>query len=101
MAVPPGAIRVDGSVQQSKLQSQPRPVYPALAKQARISGVVHLNALIGKDGSVKNLQVISGHPLLIQAALDAVKQWTYAPTLLNGQPVEVVTTIEVNFTLSE
>jgi TonB family protein len=99
--VPPGAIRVGGNQQQTKLVSQPKPVYPALAKQARISGVVHLNALIAKDGSVKNLSVISGHPLLIQAAMDAVTQWRYEPTLLNGDPVEVLTQIDVNFTLSQ
>jgi TonB family protein len=99
--VPPGAIRVGGNVQQVKLTSQPAPVYPPLAKQAHISGVVHLYALIGKDGAVTNLQVISGHPLLVQSAMEAVRQWTYQPTLLNGQPVEVVTQIDVNFTLSQ
>ena len=98
---PPGSIRVGGNVQQAKLTSQVTPVYPALAKQARISGVVHLNALIAKDGTIKDLSVISGHPLLIQAAIDAVRQWTYAQTLLNGDPVEVVTQIDVNFTLSQ
>lgn len=99
--VPPGAIRVGGNDQQSKLVSQPRPVYPALARQARIMGVVHLHALIGKDGTVKDLSVISGHPLLVQAAMDAVRQWTYEPTLLNGNPTEVFTQIDVNFTLSQ
>ena len=98
---PPGAIRVGGEIQQAKLTSQPKPVYPALAKQARISGVVHLYAVIGKDGTVKDLRVISGHPLLIQAAMEAVRQWTYQTTLLNGAPVDVVTQIDVNFTLSE
>jgi protein TonB len=63
--------------------------------------VVHLQALIGVDGAVKNLQVISGHPLLIPAAMEAVRQWTYQQTLLNGDPVEVLTQIDVNFTLSE
>ena len=94
-------ITIGGNVQQAKLISQPRPEYPALAKQARISGVVHLQALIGVDGAVKNLQVISGHPLLIPAAMEAVRQWTYQQTLLNGDPVEVLTQIDVNFTLSE
>jgi TonB family protein len=94
-------ITVGGNVQQAKLVNQPKPQYPPLAKQARISGVVHLQALIGVDGSVKNLQVISGHPLLIPAALEAVQQWVYQQTLLNGQPVEVLTQIDVNFTLSE
>jgi protein TonB len=99
--VTPQRIRVGGNVQQAKLVRQPRPVYPALAKQARISGVVKLNAIIGKDGTIQNLTVASGHPLLIPAALEAVKQWVYQPTLLNGEPVEVVTQIDVNFTLNQ
>ena len=77
-----------------------KPPYPPLVKQARIQGTVVLEAVISKQGSVENLRVISGHPLLIQAALDAVKQWKYKPTLLNGEPVEVVTTVTVNFNLS-
>jgi protein TonB len=76
-------------------------VYPPLAKEARISGVVRLNAIIGKDGTVQDLTIASGHPLLVPAAMEAVKQWVYQPTLLNGQAVEVVTQIEVNFTLSQ
>jgi periplasmic protein TonB len=99
--VTPQRIRVGGNVQLAKLVRQPKPLYPPLAKQARIQGVVHLNAIISKDGTIQNLSVISGHPLLIQSALDAVKQWVYAPTLLNGEPVEVVTQIDVNFTLSQ
>ncbi len=98
---PPQRIRVGGNVQQANLIRQPRPVYPPLAKQARIQGVVRLNAIIGKDGTIQNLTVASGHPLLVPAALEAVKQWLYKPTLLNGEPVEVVTTIDVNFTLSQ
>ena len=95
----PGRIRVGGNVQQTMLISQPRPVYPPLAKQARIQGVVRLNAIIAKDGTVANLTVVSGHPLLVPAALEAVKQWVYKTTLLNGEPVEVITVIDVNFTL--
>jgi protein TonB len=94
-------IRVGGNVQQAKLVRQPKPVYPPLAKQARIQGVVRLNAIISKDGTIQNLSVISGHPLLVPSAMEAVKQWVYAPTLLNGEPVEVVTQIDVNFTLSQ
>ena len=94
-------LTIGGNVQQAKLISQPRPVYPPLAKQARISGVVQFQALIGIDGAVKNLQVITGHPLLVAAATEAVQQWTYQQTLLNGQPVEVLTRIDVNFTLSD
>jgi protein TonB len=77
-----------------------QPQYPPLARQARVSGTVKLHAIIAKDGTVQELQVISGHPLLIQAALDAVRQWRYRPTLLNTEPVEVDTTIDVIFTLN-
>jgi protein TonB len=94
-------IRVGGNVQQARLINQPKPVYPPLAKQARIQGVVRFNAIIGKDGAIMNLQVVSGHPLLVPSALEAVRQWRYQPTLLNGEPVEVVTQIDVNFTLSQ
>jgi TonB family protein len=97
----PQRIRVGGNVQQAKLVQQPAPVYPPLAKEARISGVVRLNAIIGTDGAVQNLTVVSGHPLLVAAALDSVKQWVYAPTFLNGKAVEVVTQIDVNFELSQ
>ena len=94
-------FRVGGNVQHTKLISQPRPQYPVEAKQARIQGVVKLYAVIGKDGTVQNLNVISGHPLLAPAAVEAVKQWIYQPTLLNGNPVEVETEIDVNFTLAQ
>jgi protein TonB len=94
-------IRVGGQVQQANLIRQPKPVYPPLAKQARIQGVVRFNAIIGKDGTIQNLQLMSGHPLLVPAAQEAVKQWLYKPTLLNGEPVEVATVIDVNFTLSQ
>jgi len=94
-------IRIGGSVQQAKLIRQPHPVYPPLAKQARIQGTVKLSAIISKDGTIQHLEVISGHPLLVPAALEAVKQWVYQPTLLNGEPVEVITQIDVNFTLSQ
>jgi len=99
--VTPSRIRVGGQVQAAKLIRQPRPLYPPLAKQARVQGHVILNAIIGKDGTIQNLTVASGHPLLVPAALEAVKQWVYQPTLLNGDPVEVVTQIDVNFTLSQ
>jgi TonB family protein len=102
---PPGAVpqrvRVAREVQKAKLIQHPEPAYPPLALQARISGVVRLNAIIGKDGTVENLTLVSGHPLLVQPALDTVKQWVYAPTLLNGQAVEVATQVEVNFTLEQ
>ncbi len=90
---------VNGNVQQAKLLQQPAPEYPPLAKQARISGVVRLNAIIGKDGSVESLTVLSGHPLLVQAAMESAKQWVYQPTMVDGKPVAVVTQLEVNFQL--
>jgi outer membrane biosynthesis protein TonB len=97
----PQGIRVGGNVQAANLIRQVRPAYPPMAKQARIQGLVRFNALIGGDGLVKNLEVVSGHPLLVPPALDAVKQWVYKPTLLNGNPVDVITVIDVNFTLSD
>jgi periplasmic protein TonB len=95
----PTRIKLGGSVQEAKIISRPAPSYPALAKQARIQGAVVLHAIIDKDGNVTQLEVVSGHPLLVQAALQAVKQWRYQPTQLNGEPVEVDTTITVNFVL--
>lgn len=98
-AQPPQRVRVGGSVQHAILIRQVRPRYPATALQARIQGTVILEAIIGRQGSVKNLRVISGHPLLIERALEAVRRWRYKPTLLNGVPVEVVTRITVRFNL--
>ena len=97
---PPQRIRVGGAVQKARLLRQVQPQYPPLARQARIQGTVKLTAEIAKDGTIQKLEVMSGHPLLVPAALQAVKQWRYKPTLLNGQAVEVVTQIDVNFTLS-
>ena len=99
--VPPGTIRVGGNAQANKIVSKPVPVYPPLAKEARIQGTVRLTVHIGADGTVKDLQLVSGHPLLVAAAVDAVKQWVYQPTLLNGNPVDVLTEVDVNFTLSQ
>ena len=96
----PKQIRTSSGVQAALLIYGPQPVYPPLARQARISGVVRLAALIGTDGHMLHLRVTSGHPLLATAALDAVKQWVYRPTLLSGSPVEVVTEITVTFTLN-
>ncbi len=92
--------RVSGGVQQANLIRQVRPVYPPLAVKTRIQGVVLLEAVISKEGRIESLRIISGHPLLNQAALDAVQQWQYRATLLNGEPVPVITTITVNFSLS-
>ena len=97
---PPKRIRVGGNVAKARLIRQVRPQYPPLARQARIQGTVKLSAVISKDGSIQKLEVMSGHPLLVPSALAAVKQWRYRPTLLNGEAVEVLTNIDVNFTLS-
>ncbi len=95
----PQRIKQGGQVTAASIINQTRPVYPPLARQARIQGNVLLHAIIDKDGRVAQLEVISGHPLLVQAALDAVKQWRYKPTLLNGDPVEVDTQITVTFSM--
>ncbi len=91
--------KVGGNVQEAKILARPNPVYPPLARQARIQGKVQLHAIIDKEGRVSELQVVSGHPLLVKAALDAVQNWRYQATVLNGEPVEVDTTIDVNFVL--
>lgn len=95
----PQRIRVGGQVEQASLIHQILPQYPQIAKTAHISGTVILHAVISKDGSVQELQYISGPPLLMRAAMDAVRQWRYRPTLLNGEAVEVDTTISVVFSL--
>ena len=100
-AATPKRIRVGGQVESARLIFQPKPEYPPLAKMARIQGTVRLEAIISKDGTIQDLKVVSGHPLLVKSALEAVQRWRYQPTLLNGDPVEVVTEIDVNFTLAE
>lgn len=97
---PETPVRVGGDVQLARLIRQVLPAYPQTARQLRISGTVRLLGIIAKDGTIQRLQVLSGHPLLRQAALDAVSQWVYRPTVLNGQPVEVEAPIDVIFTLS-
>jgi|SRR5579863_260050 len=94
-------VTVGGNVQAARLINKVQPLYPPLARQTRISGTVKLHAIIGKDGTVQRLEVQSGHPLLVQAAQDAVRQWRYQPTLLNGEPVEVDTEIDVIFSLAQ
>jgi periplasmic protein TonB len=96
----PQRVRVSQGVSQGLLVRRVQPAYPPLARQARIQGQVILRAVISKDGSIENLTLVSGHPMLVQSALDAVKQWKYKPYLLNGEPVEVDTEVLVNFTLS-
>ena len=100
-ATTPKRIRVGGQVENAKLIFQPKPEYPPLAKMARIQGTVRLEAIISRDGTIQDLRVLNGHPLLVKSALEAVQRWRYQPTLLNGEPVEVVTEIDVNFTLAE
>ena len=95
----PSKVRVSSGVAQGLLIHQTRPVYPALAMEARIQGTVLLQAVVARDGTVQDLRVVSGHPLLVKAAMDAVKLWRYKPYRLNDQPVEVDTEIIVNFTL--
>ncbi len=93
-------VRIGGNVQAAKMIRQIQPLYPQIAKTAHVQGTVMLHAIIAKDGSVQELQYISGPALLMRSAMDAVRQWKYQPTLLNGEPVEVDTTISVVFTLS-
>jgi periplasmic protein TonB len=96
----PQRVRVSSGVSQGLLVRRVQPNYPPLARQARIQGVVLLQATISKEGDIKDLTLISGHPMLAPAAIEAVKQWKYRPYLLNGEPVEVETQVQVNFTLS-
>jgi protein TonB len=96
----PQRVRVSQGVTEGLLTRKVQPTYPPLAKTARIQGDVVLNAVISKSGSIENLRVMSGHPMLVTSALDAVKQWKYKPYILNGEPVEVETTITVKFTLA-
>jgi protein TonB len=98
---PSKPVQIGGNVLEAKLVNRVMPAYPQLARQARISGTVRLEGIISREGRVINLQVISGHPLLIKAAVEAVRQWIYRPTLLNGQPVEVIAPIDVHFTLAQ
>jgi protein TonB len=99
-AAPPRApVRVSTGAQAAKLIHQIKPPYPALAKAARIQGIVRLEAIINRQGSIQDLRVVSGHPLLANAAAEAVRQWRYQPTLLNGEPADVITQIDITFTL--
>lgn len=98
---PAAPVHVGGAVQEGKLIFGPHPAYPRIAVMARIQGTVHIQAIIERDGTIGHLQVLSGPPMLTNAALEAVRQWRYKPTLLNGQPVEVITEIDVHFALSQ
>lgn len=92
-------IKRGGEVQHANLLHQVKPTYPQLARTARVQGSVILEAIIDREGRVEDLRVLSGHPLLVRAAWEAVQQWRYRPTLLNGEPVEVLTQVTVNFSL--
>jgi periplasmic protein TonB len=96
----PQRIRISAGVTRGLLIQRVEPAYPTLARAARVQGDVVLSAIIDSNGQIKNLQLVSGHPMLVPAAIAAVRQWRYKPYLLNGQPVEVETTITVIFTLS-
>jgi periplasmic protein TonB len=96
----PQRVRVSQGVSQGLLIRKVQPNYPPLARQARIQGNVVLQAEISKDGSIENLRLVSGHPMLAPAAIEAVKQWRYKPYFLNGEPVEVETQVTVIFSLS-
>ncbi len=98
---PRSPLRVGGQVAEANLIHRVDPVYPPLARQARVQGTVEFSAVISKEGRVERLQLVRGHPLLVNAAREAIVQWRYRPTMLNGQPVEVVTSITVNFTLAQ
>jgi protein TonB len=94
-------VRVGGDVIAARALYQPPPVYPPLARMAHIQGIVVLQAIIGTNGAIQGLKALSGPPLLVPAAIDAVKTWRYQPTLLNTEPVEVLTEIDVNFRLGD
>src|SRR5262245_38146602 len=96
---PQAPVRVGGAIKQPTKTKHVPPVYPPIAQSARVSGVVIIEATIGADGKVKDAKVLKSIPLLDQAALDAVKQWVFTPTLLNNVPVPVIMTVTVNFTL--
>jgi len=98
--VTPQRIRISQGVTRGLLVHREEPAYPPLARAARVQGEVVLSAVIDGNGQIQNLQLVSGHPMLAPAAIDAVKQWKYKPYFLNGEPVEVETTINVNFTLA-
>lgn len=98
-AIPASPLRVGGNIREPKKLRHFNPVYPALAREARVQGTVILETLIGQDGRVENVTVLRGLPLLDTAAMDAVRQWVFTPTLLNGVAVPVIMTITVSFAL--
>lgn len=99
-AAPKAPIRVGGRIREPRAVSRPEPIYPALAKQARLQGDVVIDAVIDVNGNVVEMQVVSGHPLLIPSALDALKRWRYQPTILNEEPVPVQLLVTIRFRLN-
>lgn len=95
--LPPAPIRVGGNVQAARIVSRAMPAYPAEASEQRLGGTVHLEATVTKEGTIRSLIVLDGHPVLAEAAMEAVRQWRYRPTRLNGIPVEVITSISITF----
>jgi protein TonB len=100
-AAPADPVKVSGSEQAGRITKMVKPVYPPDAKEAGVQGVVKLRATISKEGKVTDLQAMSGHQLLTPAAIEAVRQWEYQPTIKDGKPVAVITDIDVNFTLAK
>jgi protein TonB len=98
-AAPPTKVNISAGVSSGLLLQKTVPLYPPIAKAARVQGTVVLAATISKAGTIENLRVVSGNPMLQQNAMDAVRQWRYKPYLLNGEPVEVETQVNVVFTL--
>jgi periplasmic protein TonB len=97
VAPPPKRLRISTGISEGMLARRVEPVYPAIAMRARIEGTVKLRAIISKQGTIDNLQLVNGHPLLVSSAMEAVKQWRYRPYVLNGEPVEIETIVIVNF----
>jgi|SRR5689334_629750 len=99
-AQPKGPVRVGGNVKRPELVHKVEPTYPPLARQTRVQGNVVIDCVIDKQGNVTQVKAVSGHPLLVQSALSAVKQWKFKPTMLNGQPVDVAMTVTVQFNMA-
>jgi TonB family protein len=97
---PPMRVSIGGNMMAAKIVSKVQPSYPPDARQDHVEGTVTLRIVIGTDRAIQDVSLISGHPALVQSALDAVKQWRYQPTLLNGKPVEVLTQVNINFSLA-
>jgi protein TonB len=97
---PKDPVRVGGQIQAPKKTKDVKPVYPTIAQSARVSGIVIIEAVIGQNGKVQDAKVIRSIPLLDNAALDAVKQWEFTPTLLNGEPTAIIMSVTVNFQLN-